>query len=370
MSARYRAVGVGEPMSASTLYLNHAGTSWPKPPAVHAAVIHATRAGPEQWGALFLAAHERVAEHFGVAAQDLLLTPGCTSALSVAVADVPLGPDARILTSGMEHHALMRALTKRGVRVDPMARSEDGPLDLDALERALAQGGVGLVAVSMASNVTGELLPIEQIVALAHEHDALCLVDGAQVAGWMPLDLGALQVDLFAFAGHKGPQAPTGIGGLYVRPGVHLDTPAAVCEGGVCRTGPGYCDTGSVDLPALCGLAQGLDWMAERAPLAAAQACARRFEELVVSLPGVHVVGGTGPRMPTCSVVVDGHDPVDLAARLARFGVITRGGTQCAPATHTTLGTGSAGALRVSFGPTSTSADADRAAQAVAAIVA
>jgi selenocysteine lyase/cysteine desulfurase len=354
----------------STLYLNHAGTSWPKPPAVHAAVIHATRAGPEQWGGLFQDAHERVAAHFGVAAQDLLLTPGCTSALSVAVADVPIGLGQRVVTSGMEHHALMRPLLKRGVPVDTVGRSEEGPFDLDALQRALDEGGVQLVAVSMASNVTGELLPIEQIVDLAHQHDALCLVDGAQVAGWMPLALQALQVDLFAFAGHKGPQAPTGIGGLYVRPGVHLDTPAAVCEGGVCRTGPGYCDTGSVDLPALCGLAAGLDWMAARAPLDSARACALRFEELVVSLPGLQVVGGTGPRMPTCSVVVPGHDPVALAVKLARFGVITRGGTQCAPATHATLGTGSAGTLRVSFGPQSTLGDAERAAQAVAAIVA
>ena len=349
-------------------YLNHAGTSWPKPAAVRRAAADALAAPPASWGPRFEAAHGSVAAAFGVAPDTLLVTPSCTQALAVAVADVPWQPGDRVLTSGMEHHALMRPLhllAARGVERVVAPRAPDGPLDLDAVEATLRAGGVKLVAVSMASNVTGECLPWAELVALAHAHGALCLLDGAQVAGWQPLDLAALGVDLFAFAGHKGPQGPPGVGGLYVRPGVPLATPPAACDGEACRPGPGYCDTGSVSLPGLCGLAEGLRWMAEHAPLADARTVEQHFRDRARALPGVRVLGSDGPRMPTCSLVVDGHRPLELAARLAERGTVVRGGTQCAPAAHDTLGTGADGTLRVSFGPRHTLAAADHAVEAL-----
>ncbi len=353
------------------LYLNHAGTSWPKPPSVAVAADEALAASPDTWGQRFQSAHQAVAGHFGVEPEALLITPSCTQALAVAVADVPWQPGDRALTSGMEHHGLRRPLAKlQGVAVEVVARSERGPLDLGAMERALAAGGVRLVAMSVASNVTGELLPYADIVALAHAHGALCLLDGAQAAGWLDLDLDALQVDLFAFAGHKGPQGPPGVGGLYVRPGLMLSSPPAACEGEVCRPGPGYCDTGSVSLPGLCGLAEGLAWMAQERPLPRVRQIEASFRAQAAALPGVSVVGGDGPRMPTCSLVVDGRRPVDLATALAERGVVVRGGTQCAPAAHDTLGTGSQGTLRFSFGPGHTLDDAEVAAEALRQVVA
>ena len=121
--------------------------------------------------------------------------------------------------------------------------------------------------MTAASNVTGDLLPVPEIVTLAHEHGALALIDGAQVAGWMPLDVAALDVDLLAFTGHKGPHAPWGIGGLYVSERVQMASPNAVCElpvggGATCAPMPGYCDVGSVDRAALAGLEAGLRWLA------------------------------------------------------------------------------------------------------------
>ncbi|MBX2803567.1 MAG: aminotransferase class V-fold PLP-dependent enzyme [Myxococcales bacterium] len=356
---------------ADLLYLNHAGTSWPKPAPVLEAVQRAFGTPPDGWHALFAEAHATVAAAFGVSEDALLHTPGATQALAVAVADVPFGAGERVLTSGMEHHALVRPLSKlsaRGVQVVQLPRGERGPLDLDALDAELEQGSVRLVALSMASNVTGERLPFEEVVRRAHDHGALCLLDGAQVAGWQPLDLAAMEVDLFAFAGHKGPQGPTGVGGLYVRPGLVLDTPGATCDGSVCRTGPGYCDTGSVDLPALCGLAAGLRWMAERRPLAAARRVEEAFRERVETFEGVRV-HGVGERMPTCSLTVAGRAPAEVADALAVRGVVVRAGTQCAPRAHATLGTGEEGTVRFSFGPQATQADAVRAAEALQAVL-
>lgn len=344
-------------------YLNHAGTSWPKPPSVRAAAQAVEDADPSTWGEHFATAHARIAAHFAVPTESLLPTPSCTQALAVAVADIPWQPGDRVLTTSMEHHALWRPLTKlaaRGVEVVELPRAPDGLLDLEALRAALASGPTRLVAMSMASNVTGEALPWVDVVSLAHDHGALCLLDGAQVAGWVPLDLTALEVDLFAFAGHKGPQAPSGIGGLYVRPGLFLDTPGASCDGAVCRTGPGYCDTGSVNLPALVGLAAGLDWMRAHEPLAQAQAHAAQLRAQRSRWPGAQVVGGPA-LLPTISLVHPDRNPQELASSLHGAGIMARAGTQCAPRAHRALGTGSKGTLRLSIGPTTTSSEVDAA---------
>ena len=353
-----------------TLYLNHAGTSWPKPRPVRRAFAEAMDAPPERWSDDFVRAHRAVAEAFDVDPDALLPTPGATSALAVAVADLPWSEGDRVLTSSMEHHALVRPLQKlrqRGVQVVEIPRG-DGPLDLGVLEHELRQGSVRLVATSMAANVTGEILPFREIIALSHAHGARCLLDGAQAAGWLPLSLSELEVDLFAFAGHKGPQAPYGVGGLYVRPGLILDSPGATCDGERCSTGPGYCDTGSVDRPALVALAAGLTWMSEQAPLERVRQLEEAFREEVQRLPGVRILGG-GPRTPVCSLVVEGRSPVALARALAEQGVTVRGGTQCAPRAHRTLGTGEAGTLRFSFGPQSGLQDAPRAVEALAAVL-
>jgi len=352
------------------LYLNHAGTSWPKPVQVLDAAMSRASASPSEWGARFVRDHEAVAGQLGVPVDTLLPTPSCTQALAVAVADISWQSGDRVVTTSMEHHALWRPLAKlQGVEVVELPRGPHGMLDLDALREVLRAGGVRLVAMSMASNVTGEALPWHDVVDLAHAHGALCLLDGAQVAGWVPLDLAELQVDLFAFAGHKGPQGPSGLGGLYVRPGVVLDSPGASCNGEVCRTGPSYCDTGSVNGPALAGLAVGWAAMDHARPLEGAMARAAAVRAWLIGQPDVHVVGGE-PVLPTVSIVVDGRPPSALASGLAERGLVVRGGTQCAPRAHRALGTGEEGTLRLSFGPWGQDADVEQVVEALGGLLA
>lgn len=119
-------------MDSSSCYLNHAGTSWPKPAGVVDAVNEAMHSNPMQWPERFDAAHQSVAGYFGVdCLEQILLTPGCTSALAVAVADVSLQKHERVLTSQWEHHALHRPLQKLaagGVLVEsiPPEKSSSG----------------------------------------------------------------------------------------------------------------------------------------------------------------------------------------------------------------------------------------------------
>ncbi|HJL20497.1 MAG TPA: aminotransferase class V-fold PLP-dependent enzyme [Sandaracinaceae bacterium LLY-WYZ-13_1] len=340
-----------------TVYLNHAGTSWPKPAPVREAVRAALEGDPAGWDGCFEAGHRAVAEWLNAPPARVRLTPGCTSALGAAVAELPWEAGDRVVTSGFEHRALTRpveALRARGVENVVVPPDGDAPLDLAALERALAEGRVRLVALSAASNVTGALLPWEAVIERAHAHGARVLLDAAQVAGWIPLDVRATGVDLLAFAGHKGPQAPWGIGGLYVAP----DLPS-----------PGYCDTGSVDRAALAGLAAGLAWLEARpGRLAAARARIERLARATEALPGVRLHGPRAPeaRVPTLALSHATIAPATLAARLSARGVVASGGRQCAAAAHRTLGTDAGGGvLRLSAGAVSTDRDVDRAADAL-----
>jgi selenocysteine lyase/cysteine desulfurase len=361
-------------------YLNQAGTSWPKPEPVRAAVAEALAVDPSTWDTAHDRAWRAVAAHLGSADHErLLLTPGCTSALAVAVADHAWQAGDRVLCSGYEHHALHRpllALAGRDVELVVIPPAGDGPLDLEALRHELRRGRVRMVALSAASNVTGEILPCREVIRLAHEHDALCLLDAAQVTGWLPIDVAELDVDLLAFAGHKALHGPWGIGGLYVAPRVTMTTPAATCSigaGKACAPMPGPCDVGSVDRAALAGLEAALAWLAapERAErLAVARDLTEHVEGALSMLPGVTLLARTpaSERLPTVAFT-SRIAPAAIARSLFARGVVVAHGLQCAPLAHETLGSAARGAVRISFGPQNTEEDAARVVEELQAVL-
>ena len=367
------------------IYLNQAGTSWPKPEPVRAAVADAMTAPPEEWAGRIADEHAEVAAAFGITDPSrLLLTPGCSSALAVAISDHEWASGDRIVVSGLEHHGLfgpVQRLAARGVEAVVAPRTASASIALEAVEDELRRGGVRLVAATAACNVTGELLPVAELVALAHRYDALCLIDAAQVAGWSPLDVAVLGADLLAFAGHKGPHAPSGIGGLYVAPGVSMNAPNAACEIPVVGTGqpcapmPGYCDVGSIDRPALAGLRAGLRWVFDSQRihrLRHARELIARLADGLRSLPGVKLHGPPEPerRMATLALTIGGRTPGGIAAALSARGVIVSAGHQCAPLAHQTLGTAPDGVVRLSAGPANTEDDIDRTVEAMRTILA
>jgi len=350
------------------IYLNHAGTSWPKPSVVTDAVGDAMRSHPSQWPERFEQAHAAVCRFFGVAdPEQLLLTPGCTASLSTAIASVDLPAGSRVLTSRWEHHAVhgpLQKLTQQGVAVEFVPAGHDSSMDLVALEQSLVAKDVGLVAVTAACNVTGDLLPIERIIELSHRYDAMVLIDAAQIVGWVDLDLNSLGADLVAFGGHKGLQAPWGIGGLSIAGSAKMKCATAQCAIPDRNAGasaqawgsrPGYCDVGSVDQFSLAGLEASLGWLGETTrsdDLEIARKQVSRFRETLGGNSRVTIFGlpEDDRRLPTIAFAMDGETSGQSAARLRQLGLIVGSGLQCSPVSHEAMGTGETGLVRISVG--------------------
>lgn len=329
----------------------------------------ALTAEPGSHGLLYERAHAAIAHSFGIdTPQRLVLTGSCTQALAVVLGDLPWAAGDVLLTSSLEHHAMVRPVQKlaweRGVEHVGAPRAGAAPIDLESVTATLRRGRVRLVAVTGASNVTGEVLPIAELVSLAHAHGAQVLLDTAQLAGVLPCDIRSLGVDLMVFAGHKGMQGPLGIGGFWAAPHVAFACPAAQCElaprasggGGapiVARGSfPGFCDVGSVNLPAACGLAAGLAWLADQPP-SVRQRPLRLGAELrhrVRARWPDFVLGGDGPHNGITSLRL----PEPLLARAERHfaerGIVVRAGQHCAPMALVAVGAAE-GCLRIAFGP-------------------
>jgi cysteine desulfurase family protein len=373
------------------IYLDNAATSFPKPPAVAEAIADflGSRAGnPGRSGhALALAAQGVVTEtrrllasFFG--ARDparMVFAQNTTDALNLALWGL-LRPGDRVVTTSLEHNAVARplsALAERGVTVVHVPCAPDGTLDLDDLARELRAGRTRLVAMIHASNVCGTILPAREAARLAHEHGALLLLDAAQTAGVLPIDVVEMGIDLLAFPGHKGLLGPTGTGGLYVAPEVRL---APMRQGG---TGirseearhpeelPEALEAGTVNTVGIAGLRAALRYTAERglsSLRAHEEALTGRLLAGLGDIPGLRIHGPADPRrqVAAVSISLEGFEPVDLGAVLdSSFGIAARPGLHCAPLAHRTLGTYPGGTVRLSPGPFSTEEHVDRALEAL-----
>lgn len=362
-----------------TIFANNAGTTWPKAPGATEAACAALSAPPEASRHVLQAARAEVCAALGIETPErLLLTGGCTSALALAIADLPFRAGDVVVTSALEHHALVRPLQQlvltRGIELEVSPYKPGTPFDLEFAERLLRAGRVRLVAVSGGSNVTGELLPVTEIGKLARAHGAPLLLDAAQTLGVVPIDVRTLPVDLLVFAGHKGPLAPHGIGGLWAAPSVSFQSPAAVCEMGPerlaplrCASFPGDCDVGSASLAAAAGLAAAFGWrrMQPVEPYAKPRLLAARLREALRARRSCRVFGGEGaPHTAAVSFLVDRLPLAAAEAHFAEHGIAMRAGQHCAPLALQAIGAPE-GTLRVSFGPFNHDSDVDAIVAAV-----
>lgn len=360
------------------IYLDHAATSWRKPPAVIRAMsdyLENAGGNPGRSGhRLSIAAaryvyntREALAELFH--APDplrIIFAPNVTYAINLALRGLLRSGD-RVVTTSIEHNSVMRPLRefeRQGVQLTVVCCKPDGTLDLDAFRRAVTPG-TRLVVVNHASNVMGAILPVAEIADIAHDAGALLLADAAQTAGTLPIDVTTMGIDLLAFTGHKGLQGPPGTGGLVIDPGIDVSEFAPLVRGGTGSRSefeeqpndlPDRYESGTPNGVGLAGLGAGVQWVLERSV-----GCIRAHELELASalLSGLRSIKGVtvyGPRDPAQSVAVvscrvKGHRVSDIGMRLDdEFEILCRVGLHCAPAAHKTIGTFPEGTIRLAPG--------------------
>jgi cysteine desulfurase/selenocysteine lyase len=376
-----KAPGVSEAMAR---FLDADAASFPKPEAVYQAMDRFARSSlgnPGRSGHKLALASEQVLQDCrhalnqflgGDDAERFVFTLNCTDALNIAIKGA-LQPGDHVITTDLEHNSVSRplvALEKAGVITLTRVKSDaGGTVSPDDIQKALTLK-TRLIAVAHASNVLGTVQPIAEIGALARRHELLLLVDAAQTAGVVPIDIRAQQIDLLAFPGHKSLLGPTGTGALYVGPRARLRPWREGGTGGDSQSPtqptelPHYLEGGTPNVHGLVGLREGLRFINERGrdaihvhEMKLVELLWQRLDEL----PGIHVLGHRD-RQRHVAAVSFYHETIaapDIGAALdASFNIAVRPGLHCAPYIHRAQQTIERdGAVRVSPGLFNTSED-------------
>ena len=364
------------------MYLDNAATTYPKPDSVYERVLHTMRevgGSPGrgghrrslEGGRLLFQAREAVADFFAISdSSRVLFTHNATEALNVALHGV-LVPGDHVITTSMEHNSLLRplnSLAATGVEVTIVPAAADGVVSVEDIRRAL-RPETRMIAVSHVSNVCGAIQPLAELAEVSRTAGTFFLVDGAQSAGYLPLDVARLGIDLLAVPGHKGLLGPAGTGFLYVAPSVSL---RPLLQGGTGTNStelnqplvmPDGFEAGTHNLPGIVGLQAGLDFIRSRGITALhdhKQALLCQAQQALSRIPGVTIHGPADPaeRCAVLSFTVAGVDGSRLATELDQdYDIAVRAGLHCAPLAHGTLGTFPAGTLRISPGWSTTGED-------------
>ena len=363
------------------VYLNNAATTWPKPECVPLAMsTFLTQGGANSARGtsskrdmstmnLILDCRMKLAEFFGGYDNlNPLLVTFCmniTEAINVVLHGF-LRPGMRVLTSSMEHNAVMRplrALEAQGVEIDVLQADLRGFIHPEDLTAKLNETRYNLAIFSHASNVAGTVQPIHELAEICREHDLPLILDTAQTAGLIKLNASELGLAALCFTGHKGLMGPQGTGGIVWEPEFASRVKPFITGG----TGsyshleiqpedmPDKFEAGTPNLPGIAGLNAALDWLNETGITNIAnkeRETGAYLLDKLKSLDNIILSGmqDTTKRLPVFALNVKNLDNGILADELSIRGFETRPGLHCAPSAHRTLNTFPQGALRVSPG--------------------
>jgi cysteine desulfurase family protein len=377
-----------------TIYLDNAATSYPKPEAVYRALDAFARqdlANPGRAGHKMALAAERALDDcrhllnrlfHGKEPERWAFTLNCTDALNMAFKGV-LADGEHVITTDLEHNSVsrpLRALELAGrISLTRVPADASGTIDPDAVRRAITLR-TRLIALTHASNVLGTVQPIAAVGRIAREHDVLFLVDAAQTAGVLPIDVQEMNIDLLAFPGHKSLLGPTGTGALYAGPRARL---GAWREGGTGgdsssetqpREYPYFLEGGTPNVLGVAGLAAGVRHVLEHgleAIHAHEVALVERLWQKLDELGGYETFGHRdhARRVGTLSFRSEALPAAELGGILDQaFDIAVRPGLHCAPYIHRAVGTFPDGTVRASPGPFNTPDDIDQLAGALAEV--
>ncbi|MCK5942957.1 MAG: aminotransferase class V-fold PLP-dependent enzyme [Planctomycetes bacterium] len=355
------------------IYLDHAATSFPKPPEVAAAVqqwfaevgVSAERGeGPttQVAAATVRTVRAALASRTGTIPERVAFCSGATEGLNLALRAM-LRPGTRVLTTPFEHSSVVRPL--RALQ-DQLGLEVERQPTVEALCASIARRPPEVVVLTHASNVTGEVFDAAAVVARAREVGARVVLDASQTVGYLPIDVGA---DVVVASGHKALHGPPGLGFVCARRDVEL---APQKYGGTGSSAaldrhptdwPQAFEAGTPNTPAIFGLDAALRVLEQHGERVGLSRALDRLDQLLSGLrerADLRIIGGASTvRTPVVSLQHSSYDPLELCAILAGAGIHARAGYHCAPWVHEHLGTAAAGTLRLSPGPTTTSTEID-----------
>ena len=304
-----------------------------------------------------------LAELFGAESPDrIAFTANSTHALNIAIKGV-LRPGDHVITTSLEHNSVLRPLYEledQGVQLTILPADAMGNICYKDFEKEI-RSNTRAIVTTHGANLTGNLLDVYRIGAVARKHDLIYIVDASQTAGVFPIDVQNMHIDILCFTGHKGLLGPQGIGGIYVRDGVEV-RPLLSGGSGVqtyLRKHPPQMPTaleaGTLNGHGIAGLGAavrylrqtGLDTIRQKE-----QELMWAFYNQVRQIPGITVYGdfSTTNRCAIVSLNVRDYDSGEVSDALyAEYGIATRPGAHCAPLMHKALGSVEQGAVRFSF---------------------
>ena len=374
------------------IYLDNASTSFPKAPTVATAMSdYITNRGINiNRGSYALAydvediiytTRQRLNTLFnGHNPSHVVFTQNVTMSLNMVIKGLLKAGD-HVLVSSMEHNAVMRPLTQlldKGITFDIIPCDVTGSIELDSIKSLIRPNTVAMI-INHASNVCGTIQPLESIGPICKAHNLQFIVDAAQTAGVIPIDVKACHIDALCFTGHKGLLGPQGIGGIILTKEM-AQTLTPLIAGGTgsfshLETMPTHMpdafESGTLNLPGIIGLNEGLAYIESQGmenihnhELVLTQS----FLEGLQSIDGINIVGKQNiqDRTAVVSITIDSMDPASIAYELeSNYHIMTRVGLHCAPRAHQTLGTYPEGTVRFSFGYANTHEDVESALSAL-----
>jgi cysteine desulfurase family protein len=375
------------------IYLDNAATSWPKHPAVFAAMqeyLAAIGGNPGRSGhsmsmeaaRVVFAAREGLSRLFNAASPDrMIFTKNATEAINIILFGL-LAAGGHVVTTGMEHNAVMRPLRKlesMGAALTVVPGDRTGLIDPVDVKKAVTRN-TKLIIATHASNVTGTIMPVAAIGRIARECGVPFAVDAAQTAGCVPVDMQAANIDLLAFTGHKSLGGPQGTGGLALAPGVELPPLLYGGTGSMSESEyqpeflPDRLESGTLNAVGIAGLGAAVAEIAKTGIdriAAHKQALVAMLAAGAAAIPGVTVYGPADPAANAGVVSLNIAGLVCSEAGLAldrAFGIMTRTGLHCAPAAHRTVGTFPQGTVRLSVSQFTTEEEIRQVVSALAKI--
>lgn len=345
------------------IYLDYGATSFHKPRSVGLAMADAmakcANPGRGGYGAAMRAqetvfrCREQVSQMFACLPEQVVFTFNCTHGLNIAIATL-VKPGSRVVVSGFEHNAVVRPLYGLDAKVTVAGRRLfDWTNTLEEFEDALRAGADAAVFTHV-SNVFGYILPVEQMAQLCRQYGVPFILDAAQSAGVLPVNLEKLGASFIAMPGHKGLLGPQGTGILLCacepKPLLLGGTGSHSISREMPEDLPDRLEAGTMNVPGIAGLNAGLRYLQtvgmdkiyqrEHAQL---EYCVRGLQKMGLQVFSGEHQAGTVSFVPKT-------DCEEFAQKLGNMGLAVRAGLHCAPLAHESAGTLQTGTVRISFG--------------------